>query len=251
MSALIKTALPVAINNDELVRTVKNLDRTAHTMTPTETLCAELQCAYSYFNRSLFHDELPECMLTIDHSGKSVYGYFKPCGFVSKDGVLVDQISMNPRFLLEKDLPTVLSTLAHEMCHLWVFRCTDRKTVNGYHCKRWGAKMETMGLVPSHTGEKGGRKTGYRMSDYIAPGGVFERVCQVLFDGGFSLTWGMAAEELVREVLNIGAPKPGEKDRAKGKVKFVCPTCNKPAWAAPSRNLICGDDSAVMVRVSA
>src|SRR3990167_2000828 len=241
---------PTYICEKDLGRTAENFSRTEKFLTPTETICAELQCAYTYFNRALFNDELPECMLTIDYSGRCILGYFRPYSFVSNSGILVDQISMNPAFLLKDDLVWVLSTLVHEMCHLWVFRCTSRKKVTGYHCKVWGAKMESIGLIPSHTGKPGGRKTGYQMLDYPLQDGLFDFACRALLESKFSITWGMAMLDMGGAATPGTSPvEPHSKNRSKGKVKFVCPTCNKPAWAAPSRNLVCGDDLARMEKM--
>ena len=235
-------------NNDE------NFVRTGKKLTPAETLIAELQLAYSYFNEALFKGELPNCMLTIDYSGRTILGYYKPLSFVSKDGVLVDQISMNPKFLISEKLSDVLSTLAHEMGHLYIFNIGDKKTVNGYHCKKWVAIMEEIGLIPSNTGKPGGKKTGYQMNHYILAGGPFDNACEVLFEKGFKISWGMATAQMVNDFL-YGDPSgklvPSEpKDKSKGKVKFVCPVCSKPAWAAESRKLICGDDKVPLMRVT-
>jgi hypothetical protein len=46
---------------------------------------------------------------------------------------------------------------------------------NGYHNKQWAAWMERIGLMPSNTGEPGGKRTGQRMSHYILPDGAFAR----------------------------------------------------------------------------
>ena len=35
--------------------------------------------------------------------------------------------------------------------------------------------MESVGLMPSHTGKPGGRKTGQQMNDYTIKGSAFEK----------------------------------------------------------------------------
>lgn len=241
------SAVPTSEKEISLVRTGKKV-------TPAETLIAELQLAYSYFNEALFKGELPDCMLTIDYSGRTILGYYKPLSFVSKDGILVDQISINPKFLISEKLSDVLSTLVHEMAHLWIFNIGNKKTINGYHCKKWVAKMEEIGLIPSNTGKPGGKKTGYQMDHYILAGGRFDRACEVLFDKEFQISWGMATAKMVNDFLDgngSGKSAPPEpKDKSKGKVKFVCPVCAKPAWAAESRKLICGDHKVPLMRVT-
>jgi len=228
-----------------------NVERTAKFFTPTETLLNELQSVYSYFNQCLFDGQLPECMLTIDQSGKCTLGYFSPYNFVSKQGDVIHQISLNPEHLLTRPLRDVLSTLTHEQCHLWEYALGGRKKPSSYHGKPWARQMETIGLIPSDTGLPGGKKTGYRMSHYIVENGPFDRACNTLANGQFALSWGLATDEM-RYAAVFGdeslKPESGrseivkKKERSKGKVKFVCPTCNKPCWAAPSRKLVCGDD---------
>jgi len=238
-------------------RTEENLDRTDKTskdqissLTPTQTLCFELQGAYTYYNRALFDGELPECMLTLDQTGKTRLGYFKPDSFLSKDGDFIHEIALSAVYILSKDIPDVLSTLVHEMCHLSLWEISEKKPSGGYHCKHFAALMESVGLITSDTGAPGGKRTGHRMSDYILPDGPFDQATEVLLKGQFSITWGLATKEIRSAQLaeTMGAPDLSEaKDKSKGKVRFACPLCEKPAWAASSRLLICGDCNVKLV----
>lgn len=249
-------------NHSELARTAnfENMDRTHQKLTPTETVSRELQALFSYGNRCFFNARLPECMLTVDQPGRCAYGYFSPFSFVSKSGDMIHQISINPLHLLNRPLKNVFSTVVHEQCHLWEFETAKRKTCTGYHNKRWATKMESIGLIPSHTGQPGGSKTGYRMTHYIEAGGWFDQSADALVHGQFGLSWGLATHAMRETAFGTGKgkkpdggktpDKTDKKDRSKGKVKFICPTCHKPCWAAPSRKLICGDDLARMQKVS-
>ena len=49
--------------------------------------------------------------------------------------------------------------------------------------------MESIGLMPSSTGEPGGKRTGDRMSDYPIPGGRFEKVAEILLATAFQIPW--------------------------------------------------------------
>jgi len=240
----------LVINTSDLNidRTAENFERTGNSLTPTETVTRELQALSTYSNRCFFNSELPECMLTIDRFEKCALGYFSPNSFVSKDGDLIHQISINPSHMLTRNLKDVFSTLVHEHCHLWEFEFGGRKTCNGYHGKIWGAKMESIGLIPSNTGKPDGKKTGYRMTHYIEVGGVFDRACYELVNGQFGISWGLATEQMRDDggPGTSGKNGPKKNDRSKGKVKFLCPVCNKACWAAPTRNLICGDDHSIL-----
>src|SRR5262249_7332085 len=102
----------------------------------------------------------------------------------------------------------VISTLGHEMAHHWqhIFGKPSR---NGYHNRQWAAKMEEIGLMPSDTGEPGGKKTGQRMSDYIIPGGPFEALCAQLIDRRLTIPWGEIAFDPPKVVRSF----------------YTCPAC--------------------------
>ena len=54
-----------------------------------------------------------------------------------------------------------LSTLVHEMTHLQQ-QHFGKPSRSGYHNKEWGLLMRAVGLIPSSTGEPGGKETGQR-----------------------------------------------------------------------------------------
>lgn len=146
----------------------KKIARTAEIKKPTEQLMSEgMQFAYDFFNEKFFSSELPQCMITVACNRKSTLGYFEPYGYVSQNGDLIHQIAMNSHYLRVQSIKQSLSTLLHEQLHLMVFELLGRKKADGYHCKKWAAQMEALGLIPSHNGKAGGRKTGYRMTHYI------------------------------------------------------------------------------------
>ena len=53
---------------------------------PTRTTYAELQKAYDHFNRSLFKNELPPCLITLQRE-RSTYGYFSGDRWKNNDGL--------------------------------------------------------------------------------------------------------------------------------------------------------------------
>ena len=67
----------------------------------------------------------------------------------------------------------VLSTLAHEMVHLWQHHC-GKPGRGRYHNRQWAQRMKAIGLHPSSTGKEGGQETGDSVGHYIVPGGPFE-----------------------------------------------------------------------------
>lgn len=213
-------------------------------LTPTQRVCAELQGSYTYYNRCLFESQLPECMLNVEVTRRSYLGYFRPNSFTNIAGERVHQICINPAYIHADSAKDVLSTLVHEMCHLQVFEADPNKKVTGYHCKTWVACMEAVGLVPSNTGEPGGKKTGYRMSDYILEGGLFDRATDYLLDQEFRLSWGSAVPRKVSvKPSNTNSDDTATPIPNKGKVKLSCPEndCDTRVWGKASSHVLCGD----------
>ena len=59
----------------------------------------------------------------------------------------------------------------HEQCH--VLRHQIKGKTSSYHDKEWAALMKQVGLHPSTTGEPGGAETGWKVTHYIIPRGLF------------------------------------------------------------------------------
>ena len=141
-------------------------------------------------------------------------------------------MTMNPGYFRNRPAEEVLSTLVHEMVHLEQARFGSPSRP-GYHNKQWAALMRRVGLVPSHTGEAGGRETGQRMSHYIAPGEPFEAAAGTLVGDGYELSWASAPPRLSGPA---GGRRPGAR-----KTAYTCPGCGIKAWGKPSLRLGCLD----------
>jgi hypothetical protein len=121
----------------------------------------------------------------------------------------------------------ILSTLVHEMVHVWQ-QTYGNPPRRSYHDRQWAAKMREIGLQPSSTGEEGGKETGQSMSHYVIPDGRYAKAYAKLAATGFQLHWqSIPATEQAR----------GKKS---SKTKFTCPECGLNAWAKPDAHLICG-----------
>ncbi|MDO9103664.1 MAG: SprT-like domain-containing protein [Methylovulum sp.] len=207
-------------------------------MKPTQETYSALQAAYEHFNRELFAGELPECLITLQRKEKRMYGYFWGQRFEELGGEQkTDEIAMNPQHFKQRTIEEVLSTLAHEMAHQWQAHC-GTPSRKAYHNREWAEKMESIGLMPSDTGQPGGKKTGQQMTHYIIPGGLFEQVCAALLFDGFHLAWG----EIVVDIDEDQVEKGGGSGKGKTtRVRFTCPDCDANAWGKPTLKLICGD----------
>lgn len=159
---------------------------TAPAIKPALVAYQELQDAYDFFNTRLFDNELPDMLITLQR-GKNTFGYFARERFTGKSKL--SEIAMNPSYFGARSLCDTLSTLVHEMCHAWRFHCVDKPCRGGYHDKLWGQKMEAVGLMPSHTGRAGGKKTGQKVSHYIIPDGLFQDAVYELLKSGYEISW--------------------------------------------------------------
>lgn len=223
---------------------------------PTEEAYGELQAAYDHFNRELFDDTLPPCLITFQRE-KRTYGYFARERFVSGNGDKTDEIAMNPAYFAVVPVMEVLQTLVHEMAHLWQFHFGTPGR-RGYHNKEWAENMEGIGLMPSDTGKEGGRKVGEKMADYPIPGGAFMAAAEALLTTDFKITWrdrfpvkaqleqviagvveGIEVGEL--EALGVEVAAPEGAASKSNRRKYSCPKCEINAWGKPGLSLICGE----------
>lgn len=197
---------------------------------PTPETYDALQRAYDHFNRDLFGGTLPSCLITLQRQ-RGAYGYFSGDRFQASKGkpATADEIAMNPTHMGARSDTQTLSTLAHEMVHLWQHH-HGTPGRRGYHNAEWAAKMKTVGLTPTSTGEPGGKETGERVTHMIVKGGPFARSCKTLLAAGLVLRWH-------HPYTDADKPKKPTNTRA----KYSCPDCGLNAWAKPSANLMCGD----------
>lgn len=155
--------------------------------TPTRETYGELQEAYDHFNRVLFSGELPPCLITLQRE-KRTCGYFSPERFAHVDGTMTDEIAINPSYFAVVPLLESMQTLVHEMSHLWQHHF-GKPGRGRYHNEQWASKLESIGLMPSSTGQPGGKRTGDHMADYPIKDGLFLQACASLLTSDFKLSW--------------------------------------------------------------
>lgn len=163
------------------------MDMPVKKIVPTMEAYAELQMVYDVFNDRLFDGELPGALIVMTRR-KNSYGYFSFEQFANKDGINCDEIAMNSTYFAVRSVEEVLSTLAHEMVHQWQYRL-GKPSKRGYHDTEFMKKMESIGLITSHTGYPGGHRVGEHMTHYIAEGGRFIQVCNELLQDSFGIIW--------------------------------------------------------------
>src|ERR1700674_2008117 len=186
------------------------------------------QEAYDFFNAELFAGSLPHVLVTLQRHANAL-GYFSPDRFTARtEKAAAHELAMNPDSFAGRSDAMILSTLAHEMAHVWQ-QAHGTPPRRSYHDRQWAAKMREIGLQPSSTGEPGGKETGQKVSHYILPGGAYAQAYATLQATGFQLRWQSAPES--------------KQSRAKkaSKTKVTCPDCGQNAWAKPEALLLCGE----------
>ena len=216
---------------------------------PTEEAYSDILLAFAWFNDRLFEGQLSAPMITFARKPRML-GAFCPRRFESKSGIIAHEIILNPHYLSQREDFESLSTLVHEMAHQWredfgPESARGRTRRNGYHDEAWAACMERLGLMPSSTGEPGGKRTGSRVSHFIVEGGRFDRAARGLIARGFVIRW----HERIAPAASKGRThEPGLEPetsqaakgrRSKDRLKFTCPDCGLNAWAKPSAQLKC------------
>ena len=213
---------------------------------PTMIQYSEFDKAYDYLNGALFGGELPKVLVTFSRKPRML-GYYSPDRWERTNNPedLAGEISFNPDSFESRTAKDVLSTLAHEMTHAWQHHFGNPSRA-GYHNVQWGTKMESIGLMPSNTGQPGGGKTGQQMTHYIIEEGPFAEAATDLL----ALGWGIQYVDRAGRFATAPGPTP-VKGTPKGKAaptraKFVCPGCKAAAWGRPGLNLLCGDCQVAM-----
>ncbi|KAB1437312.1 SprT-like domain-containing protein [Pseudodesulfovibrio senegalensis] len=240
---------------------------------PTSETYSELQDAYDFFNARLFDNRLPSCLITLQRN-KNTLGYFSASRFAKrKSGEKTDEIAMNPAYFSIRTIKASLSTLVHEMVHLYQQHFGNPGR-GRYHNREWGYMMQERGLMPSDTGEEGGRRCGDRMSHYVIEGGPFDSACNELLSKEFTLSWvdrfppyvprptrpinplddedeleGEEDEPTTGPDLNddldgLDIENPPEPVNKSNRVKYRCSKCGAQVWGKPNLKIGCLDCNA-------
>ncbi len=196
---------------------------------PTRTYTS-LDAAYDHFNRELFAGQLPPCLITMQRH-KGAYGYFSGnrFGSLNDPDEVTDEIALNPAHFATRTPTKILSTLAHEMVHLHQHHF-GKPSRNGSHNKQWAAKMRDIGLIPTSTGQPGGKETGQKVTHLIDEAGRFAKACAAFLATSPAILYHDRAGE-----------GEARKKKAASTTKYTCLTCGTNAWAKPDTNHICGD----------
>jgi len=216
----------VQSKNPSLVSTVQS----AFTATEYGTF----QDAYDHFNGALFAGRLPQVLITLQRHANA-RGYFSPERFQRRDQIREHshEVALNPDSFAGRTDEEILSTLVHEMAHVWQQEY-GRPGRGRYHNREWGAQMHSIGLMPSATGKPGGKANGDRMSHYILENGPFLPACRTFLEK-YRLIWESAGSN----AAGSGAGTQVTISKTQTRSKFTCPNCGLNAWAKPDALMDC------------
>lgn len=238
---------------------------------PTTKQATSIQLLYNLLNEKLFNGEIENCILNYSRESARTMGFFAPERWIrvgtekeraaGEKRKVIHEISLNPRSSTMLTVKDLVTTIAHEMVHLWQHeKGTPSRT--GYHNEEWAAKCESIGLIPSSTGRPGGKKTGQKMSDYVAPGGPLEEIIKAIEEGKVDGISYVAREAFIWKVKASGGGAPGaEREESgaliagdnieeyvptgqqpevkKNKTRYVCPSCGAKVWGRPELEIQC------------
>ena len=128
---------------------------------------------------------------------------------------MTDEIALNPAHFASRTPTETLSTLVHEMVHLWQHHF-GKPSRTGYHNKEWAAKMREIGLIPTDTGQPGGKDTGQKVTHIIEQGGRFDQACTAFLATAPAILYHDRAGE---------GEAATRKKKAASKTKYTCPAC--------------------------
>ena len=217
-------------------------DTNIQSLKPTRETYDPLQQAYETLNRALFDGALPNCLITLQRH-KHSYGYFCGDRFGRADGTFTDEIALNPSHFRDRSQEEILSTLAHEMVHLWQHHF-GKPWRGRYHNQEWAEKMRSIGLQPTSTGKDGGAETGDVMDHIIVADGPFDRTVRKLLARGLVISW---TEQPEKHVAPDDDDEDAKAESKSGKrVRYICPHGDMKAWAKHGAKLVCGEHMEAM-----
>ena len=208
---------------------------------------------YRFYNQAIFGGTLSDCIVNMSRHG-GAYGFFAANRWRGENEAkkIIHEISINPDFMNREDIEWH-STLVHEMCHLWQ-EDFGKPSRGGYHNRQWADKMVQVGLMPTDTGEPGGKQTGQYVTHYIIPDGRFEQVFKTLSSEDLQnlrLRYKPTLAALSAKPVRIGssggddggepeAGAGGDDERRSGKRKKYTCGCGCNVWGKSGLLLKCG-----------
>jgi hypothetical protein len=204
-----------------------------------QSAIGELQRMFKFFNKLYFNDELERPVITIltDSMG-GAYGWITPNKvWSSKDNAWFREINLCAEYLT-REPEFVMTTLMHEMCHLYNIQrdVQDTSRSGTYHNTVFKEVAESKGLLVEKDVRSGWCYT--KPSDEFTK--VVKKQCRA---GCFKLNRSKTYKDGTPKVTVTGSDgKEKTVTRTKqSSRKYICPECGVIVRATKDVNVICGD----------
>jgi len=199
----------------------------------------ELQRMFKLLNETYFDNELEQPVITIlADSTSGAYGWLTANKvWNSKDKKWFREINLCAEYL-NRDVELVITTLAHEMCHLLSLQrgVQDTSRSGTYHNREFKTVAEDKGLIVEKDS-----KYGYCVTK---PSPEFTKLIKKHCRAGcFKLERMKTYRDGTPKVTKIGTDGK-EKTITRTKQssrKYTCPSCGIIVRATKEVNIICGD----------
>lgn len=200
-------------------------------ITTMAELQAALQAAFNAINKDFYNNELEKVIITTKEGRKkNAYGWIEVNKNWQQNGKARHEINISVDFLGERTVIETITTLMHEMAHLYNIQHEIKDTTRSglYHNKEFKKTAEAHGLTVSRM-----EKTGWSYTEASAN----------------TISW-------IKDNITIksfGVFKRTAEDESGGKAKtkqsyrkYICPDCGLIVRATKECNIACMDCAAQM-----
>ena len=185
----------------------------------------ELKNIYDNLNRDYYEDKLPEVVITIQSSPKGkAYGWYAKdrWGIETDKEKAFDEINISAEYL-SRPIENIVSTLQHEMVHLYcaINDIKDTSNNNVYHNKKFKEEAEQRGLSIEKA-----QTIGYSVT---TPTEEF-----IEYIKGLNIT-----DDAFKFFRKMPMGKEKTKKTAKKTTKYTCPCCEVSVRGEPDLEIEC------------
>lgn len=198
-------------------------------MTKLSEVAAILERAFDIANAHFYGNKLPKPIITVASTGRlSSYGWFTPAKLWNDNEQQRHEINISAEYL-HRDISEVITTLLHEMVHLYCNTNQIKDTSRGfsYHNKNFKKVAEIHGLTITHS-----RKCGWSHSQLSSEGENFIEICKLQIPNLQKFQIYRLGGQLDEETTT--KPKKSSSSR-----KYICPECGMSVRATKEVKIKC------------
>lgn len=211
-------------------------------ITKMSRLTGQLEKAYNLINEELFNNELPTTIISVASTPRA-YGHFTVSKVWSAKDERRHEINISSDYL-NRPLEDTLTTLIHEMCHLYCSENNLKDTSNNgvYHNKTFRRVAEDHGLNVERSDRYGWSHTSpsERILNFIIQHDELNEI-EICRHDSISPLIGIGGHS----GSNTGVSPTGTKKTHHR--KYICPCCGTNVRATKVVNIGCLDCGVTMI----